>query len=147
MRGTFALLLQRLRWSCLDVGHPTVGFEGAFVLQHCFGSEINSLRVLFRNFRGLTKGWFSIRVALADVPPERKPERGYIRMFPRNENRNEGTFAGFGGTKTGTRVRSDVPPERKPERGHVRMFPRNENRNEGTCFKTTLLRNRPYVSE
>ena len=27
------------------------------------------------------------------VPPERKPERGYVRMFPRNENRNEGTFA------------------------------------------------------
>ena len=26
-------------------------------------------------------------------PPERKPERGYVRMFPRNENRNEGTFA------------------------------------------------------
>ena len=23
----------------------------------------------------------------------RKPERGYVRMFPRNENRNEGTFA------------------------------------------------------
>ena len=30
---------------------------------------------------------------LADVPPERKPERGYVRMFPRNEIRNEGTFA------------------------------------------------------
>ena len=29
----------------------------------------------------------------SDVPPKRKPERGYIRMFPRNENRNEGTFA------------------------------------------------------
>ena len=27
----------------------------------------------------------------SDVPPERKPERGYICMFPRNENRNEGT--------------------------------------------------------
>ena len=38
-------------------------------------------------------------MVLADVPPERKPERGYIRMFP--------------GTKTGTRVRSDVPPKRK----------------------------------
>ena len=62
--------------------------------------------------RGFTKGWFSKRVALADVPPERKPERGYIRMFPRNENRNE---------------------------GYVRMFPRNENLNEGTFAKTTLL--------
>ena len=29
----------------------------------------------------------------SDIPPERKPEQGYIRMFPRNENRNEGTFA------------------------------------------------------
>ena len=27
------------------------------------------------------------------VPPERKPERGYVRMFPRIENRNEGIFA------------------------------------------------------
>ena len=63
----------------------------------------------------------SKRVVLADVPPERKPERGYIRMFPRNENRNEGTFGCSPGTKTGTRVRSDVPPERKPERGYVRQ--------------------------
>ena len=28
----------------------------------------------------------------SDVPLERKAERGYVRMFPRNENRNEGTF-------------------------------------------------------
>ena len=41
-------------------------------------------------------------------PPERKPERGYIRVFPRNENRNEGTFACSPGTK-------------KPERGHSRQ--------------------------
>ena len=62
-------------------------------------------------------------------------------MFPRNENRNEGTFGCSTGTRTRTRVRSHVPPEREPERGHVRMFPRNENRNEGTFAKTTLLRN------
>ena len=67
-------------------------------------------------------------------------------MFPRNENSNKGTFGCSPGTKTGTRVHSDVPPERKPERGHVRMFPWNENRNEGTFAKTTLLRNRPFVS-
>ena len=42
-------------------------------------------------------------------------------MFPRNGNRNEGTFGYSPGTKTGTRVRSHVPPERKPERGHVRQ--------------------------
>ena len=67
------------------------------------------------------KGWFPKRVVLADVPPERKPERGYIRMFPRNENRNEGTFGCSPRTKTGTRVRSHVPSERKPERGHIRQ--------------------------
>ena len=50
------------------------------------------------------------RVVLADVPRERKRERGYIRMFPRNAN-----------LLTGTRVRSLDPPERKPERGHVRQ--------------------------
>ena len=50
----------------------------------------------------------SKRVVLADVPPERTPERGYVRMFPRNE---------------------------KQERGYVRMFPRNNNRNERTFAK------------
>ena len=59
----------------------------------------------------------SKRVVLADVPPERKPDRGYVRMFPRNK---------------------------KSERGYVRMFPRNENRNECTFAKTTLL---PRLSE
>ena len=38
-------------------------------------------------------------------------------MFPRNENRNEGTF----GCSPGTRVRSRVPPERKPGRGYIRQ--------------------------
>ena len=42
---------------------------------------------MLREKGGFPKGW-----VLADVPPERKPERGYVRMFPRNENRNEGTF-------------------------------------------------------
>ena len=58
-------------------------------------------------------------VVLAAVPPERKPERGYVRMLSRNENRNEGTFACCSGMKTGTRVRWHVPPER--ERGHIRQ--------------------------
>ena len=58
------------------------------------------------NFRGcqkggFPKGWFwrmspgtrtGTRVH-SDVSLERKQERGYVRMFPRNENRNEGTFA------------------------------------------------------
>ena len=54
-------------------------------------------------------------------------------MFPRNENRNEGTFG--------------CSLERKPERAYGRVFPQNENRNEGTFAKTTLLRNRPFVSQ
>ena len=54
--------------------------------------------------RGLTKGWFAKRVVLADVP-------GYVRMFPRNENRNEGTFACSPGTKTRTRAHSPRPWE------------------------------------
>ena len=44
----------------------------------------------------------SKRVVLADVPPERKLERRYIRMLPRNENRNEGTCTSSPGTKTRT---------------------------------------------
>ena len=61
-------------------------------------------------FRGLAKRWFSKRVVLADVPPEREPERGYIRIFLQNENQNEGTFA---------------------------CSPRTKNRNEDTFAKTT----------
>ena len=59
------------------------------------------------HLRGFTKGWLSKRVFFggcspatktgtrvhSDAPPERKPERGYVRMFPRNQNRNEGAFA------------------------------------------------------
>ena len=67
-------------------------------------------------FSGVRKRMVSKRVVLADVPRYQEPERGYFRMFPRNENQNEGTF------------------------------PRNENRNEGIFAKTTLLRNRPFVS-
>ena len=93
-------------------------------LQSSRGQPVRALsyRPIIKNdlSRGLTKGWFSKRVVLADVPPERKPERGYIRMFPRNE---------------------------KPQRGYVRMFPRKENRNEGTFAKTTLLRNRLFISQ
>ena len=62
---------------------------------------------------------------------------------------------GFGGcspgTKTGTRAHVDVPPERKTGReGTFACSPgtkRGEKRNEGTFAKTTLLRNRPLVSQ
>ena len=67
---------------------------------------------------GTQKGGFQ-KGGFGGCSPERKPERGYVWMFPRNE---------------------------KPERGYIRMFPRNENRNEGTFAKTTLLRNRPFIS-
>ena len=57
---------------------------------------------------------------------------------------------GFGGCslvpKTGTRVHSDVPRYQKPERRYVRMFHGTKNQNKGTFAKTTLLRNRPFVS-
>ena len=97
---------------------------------------------LFKNL-GLTKGWFP----KGWFPKGWFPKGWFWWMFPRNENRNEGTFACSPGTETGTRVRSDVPPERKPERGYVRMFPLNENRDEGTLAKTTLFRNRPFISQ
>ena len=35
---------------------------------------------------GFTKGWLSKRVVLTDVPPKRRPERGYIRIFSWNAN-------------------------------------------------------------
>ena len=46
---------------------------------------------------------------MADVPPEQKLERGCIRRFPRNENRNEGTFACSPRLRAGTRVHSPKP--------------------------------------
>ena len=75
---------------------------------------------------------------------------------------------GFGGcspgTKTGTRVHSPKPPFWKPpfylpitlfgvdkrvvsKRVVSADAPRNESRNEGTFAKTTLLRNRPFISQ
>ena len=44
-----------------------------------------------------------------DVPLERKPERGHIRIFPRNEKGNEGKFACSPERKTGTRARLPKP--------------------------------------
>ena len=52
-------------------------------------------RVVFQKggFGGCSPGTKTGARVHSDVPPEQKPERGYVRMFPRNENRNEGTFA------------------------------------------------------
>ena len=89
--------------------------------------------------RGFAKGWF--------------PKGWFRRMFPRNENRNEGTFAKTTLLETAllspndpfwglTKLKGCFP------KGWIRrMFPRNENRNEGTFAKTTLLRNRPFISQ
>ena len=66
-------------------------------------------------------------------------------MFPRNENRNEGTFAKTTLLET-TLLSPNDPKGWFPKGWFRRMFPRNENRNEGTFAKTTLSRNRPFIS-
>ena len=110
-----------LLWSNLVLTtEPKLPCEGHFA-----GCCVGFFLVLFcyipsAQKSGVDKRVVSKRVVFADVPLERKPERGYIGMFPQNE-------------KAGTRVRSNVP--------------RNENRNEGTFAKTTLLRNRPFISK
>ena len=69
-------------------------------------------KVVFQKggFGGCSPGTKTGTRARSQVTPERKPERGCVRMFPRNENRNEGTFACSPGTKTGTRADSPKPP-------------------------------------
>ena len=87
--------------------------------------------------RGFAKGWF--------------PKGWFWRMFPRNENRNEGTFA-----KTTLLETALVSPNNPflvltkgwfPKGWFRRMFPQNKNWNEGTFAKTTLLWNRPFISQ
>ena len=88
-------------------------------------------------FRGFAEGWF--------------PKGWFWRIFPRNENRNEGTFA-----KTTLLLNRPFISQWAflvltkgwfPKGWFRRMFPRSENRNEGTFPKTTLLRNRPFISQ
>ena len=55
-----------------------------------------------RDVLGVAKRAAFQKGSLADVPPERKPERGYVR---RNENRRRGYVRMF--------------PRTKPERGHI----------------------------
>ena len=60
----------------------------------------------------------SLRRPIPWMPPDRGPgsqkggfQKGWFwRIFPRNENRNEGTFACSPGTKTRTRLHSPTPP-------------------------------------
>ena len=62
---------------------------------------------------------------MADVPPERKPERGYVRQnhpFTKPPFYLPMTLFGVDKRVVSKRVVSaDVPPERKPERGYVRQ--------------------------
>ena len=60
------------------------------------------------------------------------PKGWFWRMFPRNENWNEGTFGCSPGTK--------------PERGYLHMLPRNEKPEQGYVRQNHPLRNRPFVS-
>ena len=102
-------------------GHFSVTFSGASVTFFVTFCQTPFAGLLLRQGDLLSGHFSGVRrmVVWADVPPERKLQRGYIRMFPRNENRNEGKFACSPGTKT---------------------------RKEGKFAKTTLLRNRPFVS-
>ena len=52
-------------------------------------------RVVFQKsgFGGCSPGTKTGTRVHSDVAPERKPEQRFVRMFPRNENRNKGTFA------------------------------------------------------
>ena len=80
----------------------------------------------------------SKRVVSADVPPERKPERGYVRQNrPFTKPPCYLPVTPFGGNLKGW----------FPKGWFRRMFPRNENRNEGTFAKTALLPNRPFISQ
>ena len=64
-------------------------------------------------------------MVLADVPPERKPERGHVRQnhpFTKPPFYLPMTLFGVDKRVVSKRVVSaDVPPERKPERGYVRQ--------------------------
>ena len=59
-----------------------------------FNSGVDK-RVVFQKggFGGCSPGAKTGTRVHSDVPRERKPERGCVRMFPRNENQNEGTSA------------------------------------------------------
>ena len=90
------------------LGHSTTRPSHASFSRTNVTSQVGLSQVIWPLANRLNlKGWF--------------PKGWFWRMFPRNENRNEGTFGCSPGTKTGTRVRSHVPLERKPERGYIRQ--------------------------
>ena len=75
---------------------------------------------------GVDKRAVSKRAVFADVPPERKPERGYVcqnHPFTKPPLYLPVTLGISGVDKRVVSKRvvsADVPPERKPERGYVR---------------------------
>ena len=110
---------KRSAWPCLQILVLTkieIVFESA---------GANCEKVPVKNCSGEPKGVVSKRVVLADVPPERKPERGHVRQNHPFGNRpfiSQMTLLGVDKRVVSKRVVSaDVPPERKPERGHVRQ--------------------------
>ena len=101
---------------------------------HASLSAICAGVVLARKFRckimepfcsGVDKRVVSKRVGFADVPLERKPERGHVRQnhpFTKPPFYLPMTLFGVDKSVVSKRVVSaDVPPERKPERGYVRQ--------------------------
>ena len=92
---------------------------------------------LFGDFSGVP--WPEALSRIGGLQKGGFPKGWFRRMFPQNENRNEGTFAKnhpftkppfslpvtlFSVDKRVVSKRvvsADVPPERKPERGHVRQ--------------------------
>ena len=93
-------------WKMGGFSAPKPSFLGLGDFDLCTGPA-RSLRAGF--IGGCQKGGFP-KGGFGGCSPGTKPERGYIRMFPQNENRNQGTFACSPGTKTGTRARSPKPP-------------------------------------
>ena len=100
--SAFACFCVRLR---LERPHLATADRTVFSVASLWGWQKGGFQK--GGFGGCSPGTKNRTRVHSDVPPERKPERGYVRMFP--------------WTKTRTRVRSHVPPERKPERGYVRQ--------------------------
>ena len=102
-----------LRENCRKIFRHFLPIFDVFSLR----AKFEKCRKYFRRFLTFfSRGPFPL-APFAVRSADESPERGYIRMFPRNE--------------TGTKVRSHVPPERKTgTRAHSPKPP---------CCETTLL--------
>ena len=121
-------------WALRDLGALDKRWPKSRTAAHVL--VIPPLSRLTHRSRGLTEGRF--------------PKGWFWRMFPRNENRNEGMFAKTTLLETALLSPNDpflvLTEGWFPKGWFRRMFPRNENRNEGTFAKTTLLRNTALLS-